>query len=108
MIRPRMGGAHPRGRGRNRQPRERSMTSRHLGMLAALAAVIAGPAQATEAAAPAVVPYADFARHEQFREVKISPNGDYLAAAAVVDGKAVLSLIRLSDMKGVNLRPRDT
>ncbi len=84
------------------------MTSRHLGMLAAFAAVIAGPAQATEAAAPAVVPYADFARHEQFREVKISPNGEYLAAAAVVDGKAVLSLIRLSDMKGVNLRPRDT
>jgi dipeptidyl aminopeptidase/acylaminoacyl peptidase len=50
----------------------------------------------------------DFARHEQFRNVKISPNGDYLAASVVVDGKAVLSLIRLSDMKGVNLRPRDT
>ena len=57
------------------------MTSRHLGMLAAFAAVIAGPAQATEAAAPAAVPYADFARHEQFREVKISPNGERSSTA---------------------------
>ncbi|HEU4663201.1 MAG TPA: S9 family peptidase [Dokdonella sp.] len=88
------------------------MTSRQLGMLAAIAAMVAAPASAEEAApaaaAPTAVSYADLARHEQFRDVKISPNGDYLAAAAVVDGKAVLSLIRLSDMKGVNLRPRDT
>jgi dienelactone hydrolase len=54
------------------------------------------------------VPLADFARHEQFRNVKISPNGDYLAANVIVDGKAVLSLIRLADMKGVNLRPRES
>ena len=62
------------------------------------------------AAANAVepVPFADFARHEQFRRVKISPNGDYLAASAIVDGKTVLSLIRLSDMKGVNVRPRES
>jgi acetyl esterase/lipase len=58
-------------------------------------------------AAPAAeVPLADFARHEQFRNVKISPDGDYLAASAVVDGKMILSLIRIEDMKGVNLRPR--
>ena len=50
---------------------------------------------------------ADFARHSQFRDIKISPDGDYLAANAVVDGKAVLSLIKLDDMKGVNLRPRE-
>ena len=53
------------------------------------------------------IPLADFARHAQFRDIKISPEGDYLAASAVVDGKAVLSLIRLADMKGVNLRPRE-
>ncbi|MGA9422616.1 MAG: S9 family peptidase [Rhodanobacteraceae bacterium] len=55
----------------------------------------------------AAVPLADFARHQQFREMKISPEGDYLAASAVVDGKSVLSLIHLADMKGVNIRPRD-
>lgn len=57
-------------------------------------------------AAFAEVPLADFAKHEQFRDVKISPEGDYLAASAVVDGKTILSLIRIEDMKGVNLRPR--
>ncbi|HEV7491610.1 MAG TPA: S9 family peptidase [Rhodanobacteraceae bacterium] len=54
----------------------------------------------------AEVPLSDFAKHEQFRDLKISPEGDYLAASAVVDGKTILSLIRLSDMQGVNLRPR--
>src|SRR5690349_459507 len=57
-------------------------------------------------ASAAEIPIADFAKHEQFRDVKISPEGDYLAASAVVDGKTILSLIRLSDMQGVNLRPR--
>ena len=57
--------------------------------------------------ANAAVPLADFARHAQFHDIKISPQGDYLAASAVVEGKAVLSLIRLADMKGVNLRPRE-
>ncbi|MEO5560967.1 MAG: S9 family peptidase, partial [Dokdonella sp.] len=70
-----------------------------------LTAAVAGAAMSP---AHAEVPLADFARHEQFRNVKISPNGDYLAANVVVDGKAVLSLIRLADMKGVNVRPRDT
>ncbi|HEY0231118.1 MAG TPA: S9 family peptidase [Dokdonella sp.] len=59
------------------------------------------------ASAHAQVPLADFARAPQFRDIKISPQGDYLAASAVVDGKAVLSLIHLDGMKGVNLRPRD-
>jgi len=53
------------------------------------------------------IPLADFARHAQFRDIKISPEGDYLAASAVVDGKAVLTLVRVEDMKGVNLRPRE-
>lgn len=58
-------------------------------------------------AAPAETQLTDFARHARFRDIKISPEGDYVAASAVVDGKAVLSLIHLADMKGVNLRPRD-
>ncbi|HET6545268.1 MAG TPA: S9 family peptidase [Rhodanobacteraceae bacterium] len=57
--------------------------------------------------ASADIPLADFARHAQFRSIKISPAGDYLAASVVVDDKSVLSLIHLSDMKGVNVRPRD-
>jgi dipeptidyl aminopeptidase/acylaminoacyl peptidase len=61
---------------------------------------------ALSGSALAEVPLVDFAKHEQFRDVKISPEGDYLAASAVVDGKTILSLIRLEDMKGVNLRPR--
>jgi len=60
-------------------------------------------------AAPAAeIPIEDFAKHAQFRDIKISPDGDYLAASAVVDGKAVLSLVKLDDMKGVNLRPRES
>ncbi len=69
-------------------------------IVAASLGVIASSALAAE------IPLADFAKHEQFRDVKISPEGDYLAASAVVDGKTILSLIRLSDMQGVNLRPR--
>lgn len=78
------------------------MKSRCMGMLFIGFALFVGDAAAAE------VPYRDFARHEQFREVKLSPTGDHLAVSAVVDGKAVLSLIRLSDMKGVNLRPRES
>lgn len=56
-------------------------------------------------AAPA--PLADFGRHEQYGQVKISPDGGYLAASAVVHGRTVLALIHLADMKGVNVTPRD-
>ena len=60
------------------------------------------------AAWAAEIPLEDFARHAQFRDIKISPDGDYIAASAVVDGKAVLSLVKLDDMKGVNLKPRES
>ena len=53
------------------------------------------------------VPLADFARHPQYRSVKISPDGEYLAATAVVGERTVLSLIHLADMKGVNVTPRE-
>jgi dipeptidyl aminopeptidase/acylaminoacyl peptidase len=53
------------------------------------------------------IPLTDFARHARYENVKISPRGDYLAAAAMVKGKRVLSLIRLADMKGVNIDAHD-
>jgi dipeptidyl aminopeptidase/acylaminoacyl peptidase len=59
------------------------------------------------AGAAAEIPLADFARHASYENVKISPRGDYLAAAAMVKGKRVLSLIRLADMKGVNVDAHD-
>jgi dipeptidyl aminopeptidase/acylaminoacyl peptidase len=46
------------------------------------------------------VSFADLARHQQYRDVKISPNGKYLAATAVVKGQTVLALINLGDKKG--------
>lgn len=53
------------------------------------------------------VPLADFARHQQFRLVKISPDGKHLAATSVIDDRVVLSIIDLETMTGLNLRPRD-
>ena len=54
----------------------------------------------------AEIPVTDFARHEQYTELKISPDGKYLAAIAIVQGERVLSLIRLSDRSGKNLHAR--
>ncbi|MDR3388737.1 MAG: S9 family peptidase [Rudaea sp.] len=55
----------------------------------------------------AEVPIADFARHEEYRSVKISPNGEYLAATAVVNGQVVLELVNMADMRPRALRPRE-
>jgi dipeptidyl aminopeptidase/acylaminoacyl peptidase len=55
----------------------------------------------------AEIPLADFARHPRYEQVKISPEGDYLAATAIVKGRTVLALIHLTDRKGVNVTPRD-
>jgi len=52
--------------------------------------------------------FADLARHAQYREVKIPPNGQYLAATAVVKNTTVLALIQRSDMKVKVLSPRGT
>ena len=59
--------------------------------------------------APAVaadIPLQEFARHPQYEDAQLSPDGQYLAAVAVVDGKRMLSLIHLTDLKGVNVAPR--
>jgi len=61
----------------------------------------------TQSLAAVEIPLADFARHDRYRDVKISPDGEYLAASAIVHDKAVLALIHLSDMKGVNVVPRE-
>lgn len=53
------------------------------------------------------VPVADLARHMQYDAVKISPDGRYVAATGVVKGHTVLALVRLADMKGQLVRPRD-
>src|SRR5471030_871896 len=54
------------------------------------------------------VSYADLARHQQYRDVKISPDGKYLAATAIVKGQTVLALIHLGDKKGGNIvTPRE-
>ncbi|OOG53579.1 alpha/beta fold hydrolase [Rhodanobacter sp. C03] len=53
------------------------------------------------------VPFAELARHMQYDAVKISPDGEYLAATAVVKGQTVLALIHLADKKSQLVRPRD-
>ena len=53
------------------------------------------------------VSLADLARHDQYRDVKISPDGKYLAATAIVKGQTVLALIRLADKKGNVVSPRE-
>ncbi|MEM6640993.1 MAG: S9 family peptidase [Pseudomonadota bacterium] len=52
-------------------------------------------ASATHAATPTV---ADFARHGEFTDVKISPKGDYLAATSEAGNKTVLVLLDRKDL----------
>lgn len=54
----------------------------------------------------AEVPLADFARHMQYFDVEISPDGEYIAADAAIDNHRSLAIIRLSDMKAVRIVPR--
>lgn len=53
------------------------------------------------------VSFADLARHFQYRDVKISPDGEYLAATALVRGHAGLALMNLADHKVRLVRPRN-
>ena len=53
------------------------------------------------------VPFTDLARHMQYDAVKISPDGKYIAATAVVNGQSMLALIRLEDKKGQLVRQRN-
>jgi len=76
-------------------------------MIGLLSAFAVHTARATDTG-PSTISLADFARHDRYHDVKISPDGEYLAASAIVRDKAVLALIHLADMKGVNIVPRDT
>lgn len=60
---------------------------------------------AVHAAKP--IPLAEFAKHMQFKQVKISPDGKHLAASSIIDGKVVLSIIDLANSTGLTVRPRD-
>lgn len=53
------------------------------------------------------VSFADLAKHSQYGDVKISPDGKYIAATAVINDQTVLALIDLRTMKGNTVRPRD-
>ncbi|AHX12401.1 prolyl oligopeptidase [Dyella jiangningensis] len=53
------------------------------------------------------VPFTDLARHVQYDKVKISPDGHYLAATTVVNGKPMLALVDLVKQKGNMVRPRE-
>jgi dipeptidyl aminopeptidase/acylaminoacyl peptidase len=53
------------------------------------------------------VSFADLAKHPEYQNVKISPDGKYLAATAVVNDQTVLALIPIADMKkGHVIRPQ--
>ena len=69
-------------------------------LLSTLLALASAPLVSAE------VPITDFARHSQYQHVKISPNGDYLAATAIIQGQVVLELVATADMRPRALRPR--
>lgn len=53
------------------------------------------------------VSLASLAKHAQYKDVKISPDGQYLAETGVINGQTVLALIHLADKKGTLVRPRE-
>ncbi|RDJ00054.1 S9 family peptidase [Dyella solisilvae] len=53
------------------------------------------------------VSIADLARHVQYDEVKISDDGQHLAARTVINGKPLLALIDLKTQKGAMVTPRE-
>src|SRR5689334_7891245 len=57
-----------------------------------LAAGMAGPVQAGE------IPVRDYARHADYKDIKISPDGDYVAAVRKLEDRDELQMIRLSDL----------
>jgi len=71
----------------------------------ALAALVLCGCAFALSAAP--VSFADLARHSQYKDVKISPDGTHLAATSVLkNGQTVLTLIDLVNHKGANINPR--
>ncbi|HET7301634.1 MAG TPA: prolyl oligopeptidase family serine peptidase [Oleiagrimonas sp.] len=57
----------------------------------------------------ATVSFEDLARHPQYREVKISPDGTHLAAKSVLkNGQTVLTVLSLQGGKSFNVKPRES
>lgn len=59
------------------------------------------------AAASAEVPLTDFAKHDQYSDIRISPDGKNLSAVAVLNGQRTVALINVADMTMRTLRPRE-
>lgn len=49
------------------------------------------------------IPLESFAKHAQYQSVKISPTGEYLAFAAVEEGKRVIAVVRRSPAELINV-----
>ncbi|MDC8015732.1 alpha/beta hydrolase family protein [Tahibacter soli] len=67
---------------------------------------VCGLAAVAQAQAAQPLPVADFAKHLQYRTVKISPDGNHIATDSMIDGKRHLTMIDLANSKGINIRPR--
>ncbi len=74
-------------------------------LIRSLQVVLIWMVSATAFAAP--VSFADLARHAQYQQAKISPDGRYIAVTAVVRDHTVLAVLRLADMKGFDLETHD-
>ncbi len=59
------------------------------------------------AMASADVSLTDFAKHDQYSDVRISPDGKSLSAVAVVNGQRTVALVSVADMTMRTLRPRE-
>lgn len=77
------------------------MTKRIVRWWVGMALVVALPSYAQG------VSYTDLARQQQYREVKISPDGKHIAAVAVVHDLPVLALVDLETGKGATVHPRE-
>ena len=69
--------------------------SRNLGVMLALCAILACGLDSARAAA--AVDVEQFIRREQFRDVKLSPGGTYLAATLPLEDRTGMVILRLSD-----------
>jgi dipeptidyl aminopeptidase/acylaminoacyl peptidase len=74
------------------RPQPGAISVKHI-LSAALAVACAAPALAGE------IPVRDFARYGDWEQVKLSPNGDYVAASKRVGDHWVMGFIRLADFK---------
>lgn len=75
------------------------MGSNRLLFLASMA--LSGALQASDA--PTTVPLEDFNRHSEYTAVRVSPNGEYLAATAPIGDRDVLVVLDMKDLKPIKV-----